>query len=264
MGDRLIRYDFDASLQTHCNLLKALPNLEEARIRRRFDEGGHWPEPGEPVNVLNLRRLYVNNPIIFNYLRAPALEELAIQLESTSTDRDIAAGCGSLEGFLMRSSCSPRRLVIDGVFPAQSTAAILQKHPSFTEIAVIDPLPDEDISAFLALFTISDSTQSESVFPHINNLGFACCNADGDAILYPLFLDMLNSRASVGRPALKVAELLFTNSSVQPDPLSATRLETLRESALQLSLLFEGDARSRVDEWLHNAEWCSLFPSRLG
>ncbi|KAF7341728.1 hypothetical protein MSAN_02071500 [Mycena sanguinolenta] len=246
---QLTRYDFDAPLQTHRELLRALPNLQEVRIRRHFDDDDHWPELGEPVDVRSLRRLYVTDPIIFDYLRAPSLEEVAI----LSTGTDVAAGYGSLERFLTRSSCSPRRLVIEGLLHAQSTAAILQKYPSFTEIAVIEAVLDEDISTFLALFTISSSTPSELVFPHIREIGFAC--RKGDTILCPLFLDMLDSRASVKESALKTAVLLFMNSHVEPDPRSVARLEVLRGAALQVSLLFERDARERVDEWLHNFDW---------
>jgi hypothetical protein len=63
VSDQLIRYDFDAPWEAHCELLKSLPNLQEAHILRIFDEDEDWPEPREPIPLVHLRRLYVNDPV---------------------------------------------------------------------------------------------------------------------------------------------------------------------------------------------------------
>ncbi|KAF7358575.1 F-box domain-containing protein [Mycena sanguinolenta] len=91
----LTRYDFDAPWTTHAQLLRSLPNLEEVRICREFDSSLDWPHqgphPGQPIELLRLQRLFVNASTSLDYLRAPSLEEIAIQLpgdthaESTAT-----------------------------------------------------------------------------------------------------------------------------------------------------------------------------------
>ncbi|KAJ6453803.1 hypothetical protein C8R45DRAFT_1038896 [Mycena sanguinolenta] len=251
---QLTRYDIDAPWATHAQLLRSLPNIEDARIRRHFDDDEDGFVPGEPIDVLKLRRLYVTDPAIFDYLRAPALEEISMQ----STRPDLVEGWCSLERFLVRSACALRRLCIPGRLQTQSMAALLQQYPSLTEIAVIDGIAQgeterEILATYLTLFTVSDSTPSKLVFPHMTEIGLACDT--GDSILFPLFLSMLESRRKVPGCALKAGELLFTNSLVQPDQRSVARLEPLREAGLRVSLLYGRNARYRVDEWVHNVEW---------
>ncbi|KAF7336510.1 F-box domain-containing protein [Mycena sanguinolenta] len=176
---QLTRYDFDAPWRTHVELLKSLPNIQAARISRHFDNFNDWPEPGDPIDLPHLRRLYVTDHPCLDYLRTPRLEELAIALNATDNK---------------------------GHLDAQSTAAILQKNPSFTEFGVTDEDENEDaqrriLSTFLTLFTISNSTPS-AMLPHIMKISFA--SESGDSTLYPLFLDMLESRWKPEESVLKI------------------------------------------------------------
>ncbi|KAF7342599.1 hypothetical protein MSAN_02016600 [Mycena sanguinolenta] len=230
----------------HCELLKSLPNLQEVRILRDFDDDEDWPEPGEPISLVRLRRLYVNDPPCLDYLRVPSLEEVRIGIV---IDRDSAETCRSLDCFLMRSACSPRRLCIHGLLNAQSTSTILQKYPSFTQIVVTDEGEDDEetLSNFLTLFTLP----SAFPLPHITEVGFACQNADAN--LYPLFLDMMDSRRNLEKRPLHVAEFLFLNARLDPDPRSVARIDTLRAEGLHISILSEGVARYRMDQSLFKA-----------
>ncbi|KAJ6475581.1 hypothetical protein C8R45DRAFT_1010412 [Mycena sanguinolenta] len=251
---QLTRYDFDAPWNTHRDLLKSLPNLQEIRIRYQFDETEAWPEPGEPLDVLHLRRLYVNSPAILDYLRAPNLEELTVGI---SGPEDVEA-CKPVERLLACSSCAPHRLCIEGLLDVQSMADILQKHPSFTEIAVTateeeEDTQDEIISGFFALFTISASTPSARTLPHVTEIGFACQKAD--AMLYPLFLGMLESRWTAHGCALKAAELLVPEPVVHPDSGSIARARKLREAGLCVSLCSGDDAEVRIARWLYRTSW---------
>ncbi|KAF7342595.1 hypothetical protein MSAN_02016200 [Mycena sanguinolenta] len=226
---------------------------------------GHrpWPEPGEPIDLVHLRRLYVNDPTCLNYLRAPGLEEIATWI----TKPEITENFISLERFLMRSSCSPRRLCIQGPLDVQSTAGILEKCPSITEIAVTHEIEGDEstqrdiLSRFLALFTISDSTPSAMVLPHVTEIGFACENVD--ASIYPLFLDMLESRWNVAKDAFKAAELVFLKSHLDPDPQAAARIETLRDDGLKISISSGVVARDRIDRWFFKPAWASTPSSFL-
>ncbi|KAJ6474143.1 hypothetical protein C8R45DRAFT_907383 [Mycena sanguinolenta] len=251
---QLTRYDFDAPWETHSELLKLLPSLQEVRIRPELDDED-WPEPGEPIDLIHLRHLSVIYPAALDYLRAPVLQEISVY----SSQSDSIQTCDHLERFLIRSSCSPHRLGIQGALDAQSVRAILQKYPCFTEIVGTDDEVDdpndqrEMLSAFFTLLTISDSTPPAMVLPHIRKIGYASQMAS--TILCPLFLNMLSSRWNVGECALRAAELAFLSS---PAPLllrSATRIETLREAGLQISLLSGDDACDRVDRWLHRTTW---------
>ncbi|KAJ6462129.1 hypothetical protein C8R45DRAFT_1027374 [Mycena sanguinolenta] len=253
---QLTRYDFDAPWTTHKELLRSLPNLEEVRICCDFDFSLDLSPPGKPIELLHLRRLYVNTSTSLDYLHAPSLEEIAIQLPGTSTYSTTTRR--SLEGFLARSSCSPYCLRIHGLLDTESMTAILQKFPSFTEISVTDD-NDEDLdneyeilSAFVAMFTITKSTPSPMMFPHITKIGFAC---QGDAIVCPLLLNMLESRWNDEKCVLECTELVLRGYPIEPDPRSLARIERLREAGLRLSLLLGRDAHERVDRWRHMVEW---------
>ncbi|KAF7360838.1 F-box domain-containing protein [Mycena sanguinolenta] len=254
---QLTRYDLAAPWQTHCGLLKSLPNLQDVHIRRFFDDGEDWPAPEDPIDMLHLRRLYVTDPTTLNYLRAPGLEELVTQSVAIHT----AETRGSLERFLVRSCCSPRRLCIQGLLDVHM-AAILQKYPSITEITVTDEFEEDEstqrdiFSTFLALFTISDSTPSAMALPHITKVGFACENAR--AVLCPLFLNMVESRRSIEGCALSNAELLLLDCEAPPDSQSMARIETLRKAGLEVSFWFGRRAQKSADRWFHTAQWTRI------
>ncbi|KAF7336540.1 hypothetical protein MSAN_02286100 [Mycena sanguinolenta] len=143
---QLTRYDFDAPWQTHFELLKSIPNIQEVRIRIDFD-AEEWPDVGEPVDLLHLRRLSVNNTGSLDYLRAPALEEIAV-FGGLTDNTDI---WDDLDNFVIRSSCSPRRLCLKGL-PSQAMGAVLEKHPSLTELAVIELDGDDERRILSAFF----------------------------------------------------------------------------------------------------------------
>ncbi|KAJ6503735.1 hypothetical protein C8R45DRAFT_1209348 [Mycena sanguinolenta] len=245
---QLTQYDFDAPWATHYALLRSLPNLHEARIIRDFDWTLAWPEPG--VRLTRLRRLYISDPEILDYLATPVLERMVV-IDSIETSLH-------LEAFLTRSSCPLRRLCIAGLPDLPSLLIILEQSPSITELAMIvrgTDANDEDIerdvfTTFLTHFTISDST---GILPHISRLDLACKKVD--TIPYPLYLDMLDSRWNVRNCALKAAELLLPNAAVFPDPQFLARMETLRQDGLQNSFSSGKPALRRANEWLNIPSW---------
>ncbi|KAF7353573.1 F-box domain-containing protein [Mycena sanguinolenta] len=246
----LTRYDFDAPWETHSQLLKSFPNLQEARIQRDFDENEDWPKSGEPIDLLHLRWLFVNDATALNYLRAPSLQEIAIHSSDTEDAKEI---CHSLERFLKRSSCLPYGLRIEGLLVDASIAAILEKCPSFTEIALIsdDGEDEEDEHTkreILSLFTVSESSPTNTVFPHITEIGYAF-RQNPDALL-STFLTMLESRWNLAGCALKSAKFVSLRSDVYWDSESMARIQTLRNAGLRVSLLSGDDADNCFDQWL--------------
>ncbi|KAJ6454390.1 hypothetical protein C8R45DRAFT_1037970 [Mycena sanguinolenta] len=252
---QLTGYDLAAPLHVHCALLKSLPNLQDVHIRRFFDDDEDPPVPEDVIGMPHVRRLYVTDHTTLDHLRAPSLNELSLATNA-------AENHGSLERFLMRSSCSPHRLRIQGALHAPSMAAILQKYPSITEITVTDEFEgDENIqrdifSSFLTLFTTSNSTLSAMALPHITKIGFACEN--GGAVLCPLFINMVESRRSVGECALSSAELLLINPDVHPDSQSMARIETLQKAGVEVSFWLGRAARTRSDRWFHTSQWTRI------
>ncbi|KAF7358574.1 hypothetical protein MSAN_01195700 [Mycena sanguinolenta] len=137
--------------------------------------------------------------------------------------------------------------------------AILQKFPFFTEVSVTDDDEGERddqhaiLSPFIAVFTISNSTPTAMMLPHITKICFACERAD--AVIFPLFLDMLESRWKVSNCALGSTELVFFGYPIEPDSRSLARIKKLQGAGLRITLLFGHNARHRVGQWLYNIEW---------
>jgi hypothetical protein len=98
---QLSRYHIDAPWDWHKNALKLATNLVEVYISAEFDDN-QWPDADEIIILRHLRRLFVSNPQILNYIVAPALEELAFSLVKDDTANDILP---HLESFHSRSAC---------------------------------------------------------------------------------------------------------------------------------------------------------------
>ncbi|KAJ6503759.1 hypothetical protein C8R45DRAFT_973661 [Mycena sanguinolenta] len=246
---QLTRYDFTAPWTTHYELLKSLPNLHEVRILRRFDHGVAWQGAREPIHLAHLRTMYLTNVECLDYLTAPALQNIAF---ATPKSVDVRR---YLDPFIARSSCVLRRLCIAGLPDMQCVEQVLNQYPSITEFAlwIIDRKHNQQterdlLAAFLTRFTVSTATR---ILPYISKLDFACQHAN--TIPYPLYVKMLDSRWSAPDFALKAAELLITNATVDPDldPASLARMETLRHAGMQVSLVLGDSARVRADEWVH-------------
>ncbi|KAJ6484208.1 hypothetical protein C8R45DRAFT_1148600 [Mycena sanguinolenta] len=248
---QLTQYDLDGPWETHSQLLKSLPLLEEVRIRCFCDDDEDWPQPGEPIDVLNLRRLFVTDPNVMDYLRAPGLHEIGMIAVSPECMEPLGP-------FLLRSASSPHRLGIQGAFHAISVAEILQQHRSITELVVTplglaEHLRSEVFSAFLAPLTISQRTPPAQALPHVSHIAFGF--QDADITGGRQFVNMLESRWNAGDCALKTAELLFLKSSPRLDPQSVARMEMLRMAGLQISVLSGRDATERITRWTHRTEW---------
>ncbi|KAF7343729.1 F-box domain-containing protein [Mycena sanguinolenta] len=247
----LTRYAFHAPWKTHYELLKSSPNLHEVRISRNFDQGVPWPVPGEPIRLSHLRSIYVSHVESLDYLSAPVLEEIAIRSQRRVDTQS------HLAPFVTRSSCVLRKLCMVGLPDVQSTEEILNQYPSITELAVriMDAKKNlktehDVLLTFFPRFTISDSAR---ISPHISKLDFECHNVH--VIPYTLYVDMLDSRWKAPDCALTASELLLPNTTVDPDPESLARMETLREGGMRVSFFSGRVAEERADRWVYVASW---------
>ncbi|KAJ6473717.1 hypothetical protein C8R45DRAFT_1217459 [Mycena sanguinolenta] len=162
-ASQLTRYDLDCPWETHSQLLRSLPLLEEVRIRCFRDDDEDWPEPGEPIELTILRRFFVTDPTALDYVRAPSLHEIGIIALSPECMEPIQPFLGS--------ACSPHCLRIQ----VAVTPLGLEKH-----------FRHEMFPAFISLFTISETTSPAQALPHVSHIIFGfqdAAIADGHQFL---------------------------------------------------------------------------------
>ncbi|KAJ6455156.1 hypothetical protein C8R45DRAFT_944159 [Mycena sanguinolenta] len=243
MHRQLTRYDFDAPWSTHYELLKSLPCLREVRITCSFDDDESDDESMVHITLTHLQRLYVSHADPLDYLRAPSLVDLAVN----------GGPAHHWAHFLLQSSCSLRRLCIEGLPNVEAVSAMLPEFPSITELAIAIKGPDADLEHVVLAKLLSHLNSSTPILPHIVELGFAYYH--GHDIYYPDYLDMLASRWNADGCALKAAELLIPDPYLDPDRASLARMEKLRQAGLEISLLEGGDAETRLNRWSHISSW---------
>ncbi|KAF7336579.1 F-box domain-containing protein [Mycena sanguinolenta] len=245
--NQLTRYSFDAPWRTHAELLRRLPNLEVAAVIRAFDGDDAIPEATDAIELAHLQQLYVNSDVCLDHLRAPALEAISV--------RHTDGAYRSLLRFLGRSSCSPRRLCLQGHFDEQGTTEVLQKCPTLTEIgAVFGPCDAASVARCLQLFTVGGSTPPPMTFPHVKVIAISC--AEVDSKFHPAFLDMIDSRRGAPNGAFEAAELGVLMPGPEPDPQSAARLERLARDGFSLSVISLDRAGAHRHRWLIDRPPC--------
>ncbi|KAJ7498116.1 hypothetical protein B0H11DRAFT_2189846 [Mycena galericulata] len=245
----ITRYHFDAPWDTHSSMLKLAPNLVEARIRVNFEGAEPWPHSDETIQLLRLRRLYVSNAKIFDYLTTPILEEAAIHHDEEDDDF-----CTPLVPLLIRSSCPLRRLCLRGSPNPHSTAAILEKISTITELVIlITEVASQGDATFRSLLTLLDGSRGTWVSPQLSEICFGFRRKKSIAIDYPFYLRMLQSRWESATCALAGTSLLTAPGSC-PDPETLRKLEVLRKDGLDISLLSGPDAVYVMNDWIYSTQ----------
>ncbi|KAJ7147741.1 hypothetical protein C8R43DRAFT_953093 [Mycena crocata] len=233
---QLTRYHLDAPWATHEEILRLTKNLIEARIDIRFDQTP-WPDTSDIIELPSLRRLYISEPTILDYIRVKHLQELAVWMNK----EDGPDMLSNLEALLVRSSCSLSRLCLKGLPTAHTTAEILNKVPSIVELGIIinESSSTEEVNTLMANFTVSDVEGATPVAPQLAYMFFGCDNTS--SIDYGLYLEMVTSRWKAGGCALNGVALL-TDSDPGPETVVLSGLRTLREEGLDVFLLNGSEA----------------------
>ncbi|KAJ6457434.1 hypothetical protein C8R47DRAFT_1164358 [Mycena vitilis] len=246
---QLTRYEFDGPWGMHSGVLRLASSLVEARILINFDEAP-WPDPHEPIDLIHLRRLYVSNFRVLNYLRAPALDELAIWVSE-----DEPVEIPQLLAFIERSARSEslRNLCLKGSPDKETGVTILQKLPCITEFSLIlrDSLEARTrIHALMLALTVSPG--NAVVSPQLHALFLGC--SDEGYVEYDVYLAMLKSRWTEQGCALQRAALA-TEEGPGPDPATLLGLMALRRDGLDILLVEGTAARYEMYAWSHAAPW---------
>ncbi|KAJ6485531.1 hypothetical protein C8R45DRAFT_275401 [Mycena sanguinolenta] len=241
---RLTRYQLDGPWTTHKGLLKATPNLAEARIEVSFD---NWEADSEEIVHLVLQRAYISRPSVLGSLTLPALEGLAFWV---SNDDNLTLP-DLLKSFVDRSACPLRRLCLRGFPNADATIRVLQGVPSITELVIIHSEAEalEQINAIIEMLTVSGSSTAA---PHLRRLSFGC--EEESSIDFTAYLQMLQSRWKSANCALTGAALLLDSG---PRPSRATRrgLHALRLDGLDSVLARGPQAANDIHVWAYAAAW---------
>ncbi|KAJ6568418.1 hypothetical protein DFH09DRAFT_1363119 [Mycena vulgaris] len=245
---QLTRYQLDGPWKLHEGILKLALNLVEARIEILFDEEP-WPEPGETIALLRLRRLYVSDASILDYLTTPALQELTLYTRGGG-DPGLHH---PLESFFVRSACNLRRLCFRGTPNAYQVRDTIRKFPCITELAIVTTLYRAD-NTIISDLTVKPFAASGVLAPHLSKIDFGC---EGETeINYDLHLTMLQSRWRATDCALKAAALV-TESGPRPRPVILDGLHSLRAAGLDL-LLMNGVSEGSgavLNRWSYTGRW---------
>ncbi|KAJ7498138.1 hypothetical protein B0H11DRAFT_2276233 [Mycena galericulata] len=252
---QLTRYDLDAPWNTHREILKLTLNLVEARINIAFDDGVSWPAPSEFIQLLHLRRLYVSDVEVLDYIRATTLEGIALYIGSGENHHTFL----HLEPFLVASSCPLQTLCVTGTPDPHSTLTIVNKYPSITKLRIVmtplDQDGDEDAvramaDSFLTHLIVPNPPDTrQSIFsPQLTEICFAC--QVPNYLNYPLYLKMLQSRSTAKGGALKAAvAAVLTETDSGPDLETRSGFDALRQGGM--SILVLDNAEAAVDRWAY-------------
>ncbi|KAJ7498222.1 hypothetical protein B0H11DRAFT_834860 [Mycena galericulata] len=225
---QLTRYELEGSLDMHLHLLGLAENLIEARI----DVDISRDTLSQSVVHLSLRRLYVSNTALLDYITAPALEELGMWVTKKSSPH--------LAPFIDRSSCPLRRLCLRGSPRSREATEILSKGSSITELVIISvhDYAEDAADALMSTLTVSDLTQNTVLAPQLQCIFVGCEHET--AMHYMKYVEMLESRWKSPGYALTAGALIIEDG-LRPDSTTLSRLNSLRQSGLDL-LLLEGSA----------------------
>ncbi|KAF7345525.1 F-box domain-containing protein [Mycena venus] len=245
--NQLRRYQLDCPWEIHKGILKLAPNLVEVRIAISFDVEP-WPDVRETIDLPYLRRLYVSYPEVLDYLRAPALEGLALWV-----GKDADNFLPNVESFLDRSACSVRRFSLRGFPDAHTTTKMLEKIPSITELAITIEYSDasEGVDRLVSALTVSHGPGSTTVAPQLRLLLFGC--ERHSRIDYTAYLEMLKSRWTAEDCALNAATLATEGPG--PDSTKLHDLRALRREGLDLFLVKRLKAVDEMDGWVYSTTW---------
>ncbi|KAJ7654663.1 hypothetical protein DFH06DRAFT_518732 [Mycena polygramma] len=247
---QLTRYELDAPWDIHRSVLKLVKNLVEARIVIDLGDNG-WRVPGDNIELLYLRRLYVSDPFVLTFLEFPLLEEITLSLYRKPAD----GGLPHLESSLMRSLCPIRKLCFYGCPDAHLIPAFLEKFRAIVEFTVITESPVTSARAQMLIDIFEEETAASSprvVAPQLRRLSFGCLRKG--SLDYTRFLEMVKYRWEASSYNLQRAALCV-GSGPHPDAAVLDGINTLRKDGLDFVFLEGTDATIEMGDWLSYSRW---------
>ncbi|KAJ7155867.1 hypothetical protein C8R46DRAFT_434832 [Mycena filopes] len=247
----LTRYELNGPWHTHRRVLQLARNLVEAHIETALvdDPRVDVADPGEVIELLNLRRLRVSAPQALKYMQAPALEELALTLNPLVLPLILEI----VRSLLSRSSCRLRVLALFGCPDAETSLALLQEIPSLVEFRiVIDGLVAiHGANTLLAKLTVSDGSPPPA--PHLSCISLGVSpRGVVPGVDYQAYLQMLQSRWRSKHCALTSSRLLIC-AGHGCSVLTLEGLKRLRLEGLDFCSLFNQAASSEVCRWMYSS-----------
>ncbi|KAF7371163.1 hypothetical protein MSAN_00751800 [Mycena sanguinolenta] len=240
----LTRYELEATLTIHRDLVALAPHLVEAHVYVTDNEES-WPRSHEIIGLSLLRRLYVSNGGFLQYIRAPALEELGLHISTASRLH--------LESFLMRSSCTLQCLCLPDCadfspydFNVQETLAVLNNISSLVEFRVNISHSAHQVNVLLAGLAVSDA-RTRVVAPQLSCISFTPEPWLLIPFDYGAYTKMIKSRWDSPECALTRTELC---TSADPGLAPFGSLQLLRENGLQFMLRTGSEATRITSRWM--------------
>ncbi|KAF7345509.1 F-box domain-containing protein [Mycena venus] len=248
---QLVRYQLDGPWERHKAILTLAPNLVEAHIT--VDPNNQpWLHSNDVVEASNLRRIYVSDPRILDYVRSPALEGLALLV---CTDDESSDNLRSISSFLDRSACPLQALCLRGFPDPWITIQVLKKFPSITRLVLLikGPCAGEALEALRSGLTVSEHAMATVVAPQLRSIFFGWGLEDDISIDYQMYLKMLRSRWGAENSALEKVALLTEGSG--PDSATLLDLHALRNEGLDLLVLQGPPALKEMVAWRYASSW---------
>ncbi|KAJ7071579.1 hypothetical protein C8F01DRAFT_441104 [Mycena amicta] len=250
-SQQLTRYGADGPWTMHRDVLRFAPNLVELRLETS-ESAPFAGDSGEIIELLHLRRLYVSTVDVLDYIKAPALEEIAFHLGSElNVWRNGAADDDSgdvdlilhLDPFVNRSLCTLRRLILLGSPHAHRFSEILRQYPSIVSLATLTSNPRVIISCLTVPNATADATL---LSPQLSEIEIG----SQFPIKWGAYIAMLESRWKMEGCALRSARTAFVNS--RPNGARRAKLDALRKEGLNISLVEgEKDASNLMNQWIY-------------
>ncbi|KAJ7609001.1 hypothetical protein FB45DRAFT_373418 [Roridomyces roridus] len=270
LTSQLTSYRVHGPWQIHQRVLELASKLVEARITlpRLDDDDDEQPLPSPASDARyrmdHLQRIHVSDVKILEHLVAPALAEISLYLEGNDAPLDC------LSAFISRSSCTIRRLCLQGSPQSSITAEILNRYPSITNFAlVVDAASaagfgdsvDLSNSVLHSHFGLLDQwdvdlREAPIVSPQLTDICFATTDPIS-FVRYRSFLGMLQSRRrGPGQTFLRAATLL-TSVQHPPDFETQSALDALQDAGLNLSVRYGAhvDVGWRINHLTYGTPW---------
>ncbi|KAF7305157.1 ABC protein [Mycena kentingensis (nom. inval.)] len=248
--EHLTWLSLDAPWDVHAELLRRAPNLETVHIHVDFDVS--WPPaPDQAENTIllkQLHRLYASDANVFDYLRAPAVEHLALRTEGDELHFPPA-----ILRLLERSGSQPsaiNSICIAGNPTTSGVAEFLKQFPALEGLRLVfDTEDNESNPDWLEIEDIFELLTTSPLARALKSLSFVI---EGEIELNThLFVAMINARVQDG---LRRVDLV-TECALSQANGRDTILRVLKDHGLQHTFVDGSENFNYLITAVYGDEW---------